>query len=75
VKAIGTATRFLLKRASHRNLTENQVTSKKKIPGWSVLRVSPAKSVLLYSQTLFFTVSETSECFLSKLYAYPSFWA
>jgi hypothetical protein len=35
------------------------------LPGWIFPGFSPAISVLLYSQTLFTTVLETLECYLS----------
>ncbi|CDQ77383.1 unnamed protein product [Oncorhynchus mykiss] len=40
------------------------------LPDWIFLRLSPATSVLLYSQTIFLLFLETLECFLSKAVNY-----
>jgi hypothetical protein len=43
VEAIGTASKCLRNLDPHRKPIEKRVTSKKKIPGWFVLGVSPGK--------------------------------
>jgi hypothetical protein len=76
VETIGTAIWVLIIWLPHRKALKNPMTSKNKFPGWIVLRVLPAKSVLLYSDIIL-TVLETLVFSIQyyHAYAYPSFWA